>query len=158
MGGSVVNYSFNKETLIPLRLGLNCSSPVGLPYFNVRQGLSDLRCNDLLLLNNNWLLSNCWKDHLFGGLDFWRFNFLLLNLGWLYLRRVWLLLFYFGRNNRLRWLWLLFFDLGRLWFFLFNLWRLRFLLFRLFRRSIRDILMINCNCACLFGLIEELKR
>jgi hypothetical protein len=148
MGGSVVNNSVNEETLIPLRLGLNCSSPVGLPDSNVRQGLSDLRCNDLLLLNNNWLLSNCWKDNLFGRFDFWSFNFLLLNLSWLYLRRVWLLLFYFCRNNRLRRLWLLFFDF----------WRLRFLLFRLFRWSIRDIMMINCNCACLFGLIEELER
>jgi hypothetical protein len=157
MGGSVVNDSVNEEALIPPRLGLNCSSPVGLPYSNVRQGLSDLRCNDLLLLNNNWLLSNCWKDDLFGRFDFRSFNFLLLNLGWLrfllinlrwlYLRRVWLLLFYFCRNNRLRWLWLLFFDF----------WRLRFLLFRLFRWSIRDIMMINCNCACLFGLIEELE-
>jgi hypothetical protein len=147
MGGSVVNDSVNEEALIPPRLGLNCSSPVGLPNSNVRQGLSDLRCNDLLLLNNNWLFSNCWKDLLFGWFDFWRFNFLLLNLRWLYLRRVWLLLFYFCRNNRLRWLWLLFFDF----------WRLRFLLFRLFRWSIRDIMMINCNCACLFGLIEELE-
>ena len=104
---SVVDYTFNIETIIPLGLGLYSSSSVCLSNPNVWKFLSWRSCYDLRLLYYRWLrFRNVRKDSC--------------------LRRIHFLFFYFRRHHYLRWFWFFLFHFGRP-----NFRRLRFFLFDL---------------------------
>lgn len=135
VSGSVVDYTFNIEAIIPLGLGLNSSSSVSLSNPNVWEFLSWWSRYNLRLLDYRWLrFRNVRKD---SGLR--RINFLFFYF-WRhhYLRRFWFFLLHFGRLN-----------FRRLRFFLFNLGRSRCWLWH--------VLMIDRDRSYFFALKEKFE-
>jgi len=125
---SVVDYSFDEETFVPLGLGLHCPSSVCLPNPNVRELLSRGSCDNLGLLDNDWLgLREVWKSRC--------------------LRRMYLLFFYFSRRNLRRFL-LLFFNFWRN-----NFGRFRFFLFHFGDMDLFFFLNFCCGLRCRQGFL-----